>query len=100
MASGFIARTAPGGGRVAIDLPHLLKNRRGKDNLLLVAGDSIVIPAYVSTVQVQGQVNSPGSVTYVEGAGLDYYLDAAGGLSFKADKRRVYVEQPNGNVRA
>src|SRR2546427_5412408 len=31
---------------------------------------------------------------------LDYYLSAAGGVSFKGDKGRVYVQQPNGNVRA
>jgi protein involved in polysaccharide export with SLBB domain len=87
-------------GRVGIDLPRVLKDRRGKDNMLLAAGDSIVIPAYVSTVRVQGEVNSPGSVTYVQGQGLDYYLNAAGGVSFRGDKARVYVQQPNGNVRA
>jgi protein involved in polysaccharide export with SLBB domain len=84
---------------VGINLPKLLKDRRGKDNLLLAAGDSIVIPAYVQTVQVSGQVNSPGTVTYIEGQGLDYYVNAAGGLSYKADKGRIYVQQPNGNIR-
>jgi protein involved in polysaccharide export with SLBB domain len=87
-------------GRVGIDLRRVLKNRRDKDNMLLAAGDSIVLPAYVPTVRVQGEVNSPGSVTYIEGQGLDYYLNAAGGVSFKGDRGRVYVQQPNGNVRA
>jgi len=49
---------------------------------------------------VEGAVNSPASVTYVQGQGLDYYLSAAGGVSFKGDRKRVYVLQPNGNVRA
>ena len=31
---------------------------------------------------------------------MDYYLSAAGGVSFAGDKGRVYVQQPNGNVRA
>jgi len=86
-------------GRVGVDLTQLLKHRRGKDNILLAAGDSIVIPGYVPTVQVGGAVNSPGIVTYIEGQGLDYYVNSAGGYSYKADKRRTYVEQPNGNVR-
>ena len=107
-AGGVTAQSYPNGirfhrrdavGRVGVNLPQLLKDRRGKDNLLLAAGDSIVIPAYVPTVQVSGQVNSPGTVTYVEGQGLDYYVNAAGGPSFKADQGRIYVQQPNGNIR-
>jgi polysaccharide biosynthesis/export protein len=108
-AGGVTAQAYPNGirfhrqdavGRVGVNLPQLLKDRRGKDNLLLAAGDSIVIPAYVPTVQVRGEVNSPGTVTYVEGQGLDYYVSAAGGPSFKADKGRIYVQQPNGNIRS
>jgi len=87
-------------GRVGIDLPRVLKDRRDKDNIVLADGDSLYIPAYLPTVRVEGAVNSPGSVTYVQGEGLDYYLSAAGGVSFKGDKKRVFVQQPNGNVRA
>jgi len=93
-------RTQADAGRVGLDLPHVLKNRHHKDNILLANGDSLFIPAYVPTVRVEGAVNSPGSVTYVQGAGLDYYLSAAGGVSFKGDNGRVYVQQPNGNLRA
>lgn len=98
-ANGIRFYRAGGTGRVGIDLPQLLKNHGGKDNMLLAAGDSIVIPGYVPTVQVTGAVNSPGLVTYIEGQGLDHYVSSAGGFSYKADKGRVYVEQPNGNVR-
>ena len=87
-------------GRVGLDLPKLLKDRHHKDNILLADGDSLYIPPYLPTVRVEGAVNSPGSVTYVRGQGLDYYLSAAGGVSFKGDKGRVFVQQPNGNVRA
>jgi len=93
-------RTEAEAGRVGLDLRRVLKNRQDKDNILLANGDSLFIPAYVPTVRVDGAVNSPGSVTYVQGQGLDYYLSAAGGVSYKGDKRRVFVEQPNGNVRA
>ena len=68
--------------------------------MVLAAGDSIDIPAYEPTVRVEGAVNSPGSVTYVQGQGLDYYLNAAGGVSYRGDKSRTFVMQPNGNVRA
>jgi hypothetical protein len=59
----------------------------------------VYIPPYRPTVRVEGAVNSPRSVTYVQGQGLDYYLSAAGGVSFSGDRKRVFVEQPNGNVR-
>ncbi len=87
-------------GRVGLDLARVLKDRRHKDNIVLADGDSLYIPAYVPTVRVEGAVSSPGSVTYVQGQGLDYYLNAAGGVAFAGDKGRVYVQQPNGNVRA
>ncbi len=87
-------------GRVGLDLGQALKNRRHKDNILLTDGDSLYVPPYLPTVRVEGAVNSPGSVTYVTGQGLDYYLDAAGGVTFKGDKNRTFVKQPNGNVRA
>jgi len=93
-------RPVAGAGRLGIDLPKVLKDRGHRDNMLLAAGDSIDIPAYEPTVRVEGSVNSPGSVTYVQGQGLDYYLNAAGGVSYRGDKGRTFVLQPNGNVRA
>ena len=87
-------------GRVGIALPKVLKDRHYKDNFVLADGDSLYIPAYVPTVRVEGAVNSPGSVTYVQGEGLDYYLSSAGGVAFNGDKGRVFVQQPNGNIRA
>ena len=87
-------------GRVGLDLAKVLKDKRNRDNILLADGDSLYIPPYLPTVRVEGAVNSPGSVTYARGQGLDYYLSAAGGVSFRGDKGRVFVQQPNGNVRA
>ena len=50
-------------------------------------------------MKVAGAVNSPGSVLYRRGAGLDYYLSAAGGFSRLADKAHVSVRFANGEVR-
>src|SRR5262249_51494525 len=61
-------------------------------------GDSIYIPAFIPVVLVEGGVNAPKAVTYVPGASRSYYIDAAGGYSGSADKKRAYVEQPNGHV--
>jgi protein involved in polysaccharide export with SLBB domain len=48
---------------------------------------------------VSGAVNSPGSVLYRRGAGLEYYLSAAGGFTRLAEKGQVSVRFANGEVR-
>jgi len=86
-------------GRVGVDLPRVLRDRKDIDNLLLVDRDSIFIPPYNAIVMVRGEVNSPAAaVAYVEGAGIDFYIRSAGGGSNKADGGRAYVLQPNGKV--
>jgi protein involved in polysaccharide export with SLBB domain len=107
-AGGLTASAYPGGivfvrqrgglGRIGVDLPRVLANSRFSDNLILQDGDSIHIPTYSGVVIVQGAVNAPGTVAYVRGANLDYYVSAAGGASRKADMKRAYVTQPNGKV--
>ncbi|MBI2538125.1 MAG: SLBB domain-containing protein [Gemmatimonadetes bacterium] len=50
------------------------------------------------TVRVEGAVNAPGSVLYREGAGLDYYVENAGGYARNADKGRVSVRYAHGGA--
>lgn len=85
-------------GRIPIDLRTVLNNPGNHDNILLVEGDSIYIPPYTPTVRVEGAVNAPSSVSYVEGRDTDYYVSAAGGYARQADKGKTYVQQPNGFV--
>src|SRR3989441_3996656 len=66
-------------GRVNIDMRRALRDTSSASNIILQPGDSIEIPEYQPAVKVAGAVNSPGSVLWKKGAGLDYYLDGAGG---------------------
>jgi len=50
-------------------------------------------------VRVLGAVNAPGSVLYKQGAGLGYYIGAAGGFAYTADKGRTSVRYADGEVR-
>src|SRR2546422_4115565 len=61
-------------GRINIDLPRALRDHDSRDNIILQPGESSIIPEYQPDVRVTGAVNSPGSVLYRKGAGLDYYL--------------------------
>src|SRR5205807_4285733 len=92
-------RPADNRGRINIDLPKALRDRGSRDNVILQPGDHITIPEYQPSVRVTGAVNSPGSVLYRNGAGLGYYLDAAGGFTRVANKGAVSVQLANGQVR-
>src|SRR5262249_31523274 len=99
-AGGFTSAAYPAGvgfyrqsngvGRIGIDLPQVLKNSHDSDNLQLINGDSVFIPRFAPVVVVRGAVNSPTGVAYVEGAGLDYYIHSAGGLTHMADPNGTF----------
>ena len=99
-AGVFFYRKSGRLGRIGIELPEVLRRANHPDNLLLLDGDSIVVPRYNAVVNVTGAVNSPVAVSYVRGADLAYYIRAAGGPSQKADPSRAYVTQPNGKVQS
>jgi protein involved in polysaccharide export with SLBB domain len=92
-------RPEGGAGRINIDLPRALRESTSRDNIILQPGDSVNIPEYQPSVRVVGAVNSPGSVLYRQGAGLSYYISAAGGFAQRADKGHVSVRFANGEVR-
>jgi len=93
-------RQVNGAGRINIDLPQALRDPASRDNVILQPGDSLFIPEYIPSVKVLGAVNAPGSVLYKKGAGLGYYLDAAGGFAYTADKGRTTVRYADGEVHA
>ena len=85
-------------GRIGVDLRRVLAERNYRDDLILLTGDEIRVPAYNPVVTVTGAVHSPVAVPYSEGASLDQYIAAAGGPTRQADSRLAYVTQPNGKV--
>ncbi len=87
-------------GRINVDLARALRDSASSANVILQPGDSINVPEYQPSVKVSGAVNSPGSVLWRRGAGLSYYLSAAGGFAQHADKGAVSVRFANGEVRA
>jgi len=86
-------------GRINVDLPRALRDTASSSNVILQPGDAIEIPEYQPAIKVGGAVNSPGSVLWKEGEALDYYVEGAGGFSYRADKGKVSVKYANGDVR-
>src|SRR6266480_993585 len=92
------ARDVNGAGRININLPRALRDTTSRDNVILQPGDDVFIPEYIASVKVVGAVNAPGSVLYKKGAGLGYYIDAAGGFGYTADQGRTSVRFADGEV--
>src|SRR2546421_1636312 len=86
-------------GRINVDLTRALSDTTSSANVILQPGDAIEIPEYQPAIKVGGAVNSPGSVLWKEGEALDYYVEGAGGFSYRADKGKVSVKYANGDVR-
>jgi protein involved in polysaccharide export with SLBB domain len=92
-------RTARATGRLVIDLPELLeKGRESEYDVVLKAGDALIIPAKTQEVTVIGEVQYPTSHLVESGLESGDYIERSGGLTFKADDDRIYVVRANGMV--
>jgi len=96
-----VARLDEGGGRirVGVDVPRALVRRTSAENLFLVSGDSLHIPARQQIVTVRGEVNAPTALV-ASGAALGRYIAAAGGATTQGNAGRAYVIQPNGKIQS
>jgi polysaccharide biosynthesis/export protein len=81
---------------IAAELQRALERPTDRSNILLEAGDSIHVPAFDPLVVVTGAVTFDSHVVHRPGAGLDYYVNQAGGYSENADRGRVTVTYKNG----
>jgi protein involved in polysaccharide export with SLBB domain len=81
--------------RMNLDFDRIL---RGKDkDIELQANDSIYIPFEMITVNVTGEVISPGHILWRKGWDVDDYLNAAGGLTITGDPERIVLTYANGS---
>jgi len=80
--------------RVGFDFERVLG---GKDkDIMLQANDSIHIPFEMLTVNIIGEVTSPGHILWRQGWDIDDYISAAGGLTINGDKDRIVLTYANG----
>jgi protein involved in polysaccharide export with SLBB domain len=63
--------------------------------LIVMPGDSIVIPRQNLYVEVKGEVNTPQLLRFSR-SGFKYYINAAGGITQRAKLKRAYIQYANG----
>lgn len=83
---------------VGIELDQALAHPGSDADIVLREGDRIIVPEYTGTVKINGEVMYPNTVNFVEGKGLGYYINQAGGYSQNAKKKQTYIIYMNGNV--
>lgn len=99
-AGGLRQSAHPDGGRlmrddeqVIVEMDRALEGDAGGD-VVLQAGDEIVIPPQPNTVAVRGNVANDGQLRYESGKRVSYYIDRAGGERDRTEA--IYLTQPSG----
>lgn len=67
-------------------------------NVMLEAGDVVVIPLKTDLIQISGEVLIPQAVVYNPNATIDDYVAWAGGFSDRANDKRIAIVHANGLV--
>lgn len=84
-------------GRLVIRLDELLAGNLEND-IVLRDGDQLIVPPLLQEVTVIGEVQYQTSHTFNRNLSRDDYIERSGGLTERADKRRIYVVRANGEV--
>ena len=83
---------------IGIDLEEILAAPGGVEDLQLKDGDQLLVPEQMQTVKVSGAVLSPVAHTFKARETLKEYIQASGGFSQSAKKKKVYVLYANGTA--
>ena len=78
-------------GRLVIDLDS-------QSGIELSDGDELLIPPHTQMVSVLGETQRNTSHLYDESLSRDDYINLSGGLTLRADERRIYVVRASGAV--
>jgi protein involved in polysaccharide export with SLBB domain len=88
------------GLNIPIDWKRISKKPLSASNLILNAGDNIIIPNKKSTVLISGSVMFDTEVPFRKGKNIKYYIKNAGGTAEKGWMKKVYVVHANGSASA
>lgn len=78
-------------GAVVVDFAALFAEGSDAEDISLRRGDRITVPMATQSVKVVGQVASPGAIAFEQGKPIRWYIDKAGGYSWRAASRKTRV---------
>lgn len=83
---------------VGIELDKALANPGSEIDVVLREGDRIVVPQYLNTVKINGEVMYPNTVSFLKGKKVKHYIEQSGGYTSNAKKSQAYVVYMNGTI--
>lgn len=86
-------------GRIIVEFDLDVLKAKPELDTFLEDGDEVSIPFNTNQVYVYGEINNSGSVRYEPNEDLSYYLNNSGGLRKTAERRAIFVVQPNGHTK-
>lgn len=86
-------------GRVVVETNTVVLEQAPELDILLEAGDQLVVPKRPSSITVSGEVLNPGAVQYSSGLKAKDYIAMAGGVAQSGDTGSVFVVFPNGTAK-
>ncbi len=83
-------------GRLVIPLQSILDG--DADDVMLEAGDNLIIPQFRQEVSVVGEVQRPTSYFFDKRLNYKDYIEQSGGLLQTANKKGIYIVKASGQV--
>lgn len=83
---------------VGIDLEAALANPGSEADLVLRRDDILLIPEYINTVKISGNVMYPNVVGYNSNMTVRDYVEQAGGYGYRPKRSKAYVIYMNGTI--
>lgn len=84
--------------QIPLDLTKIMSNPGIPEDIQIQENDEIYVPKFDAQVRVNGQVLFPTQVPFAPDDRLKDYVNAAGGFTENAVKRKVYVLYANGKA--
>lgn len=91
-------RDTPASGRLVVQLKDIEQLLGSPENIALVGGDEVLIPENPQTVNIQGMVYNPTSLTWKSGKNAGYYLNKVGGTKEDANTEEMFIVRADGTV--
>lgn len=92
-------RSHPSSGRMVIKISSNISSwQHTSADVVVRAGDRLIVPKKPDFVLVSGQVYNPTGITFRPGKDASWYLRQAGGVTRSGDKKSIFILRADGSV--
>lgn len=86
--------------QIPLDIKTILSSPGSPEDVVLNAGDELIVPKYNAQVKISGSVLFPTQIPYNEKYNLMDYISSAGGVAENGRRSKIYIVYANGKAAA